>query len=196
MLCGEDPRLLHPAPHQQHQVTPAGDGGASEVPPRLTTGPHPRPGVPCDRDAVLRQETGGVEGRLLLRPVSDAGRRLRDHIGLVEIYILLPHPFPPLCGVVVSYQTPPFNPVLHYCSRQCSLRQVVPDVIQPPPLWSSSPSFPRYLHHHHSPAYVFFFSSQYMPIYFPRLSWIFLPPSSSPSFIPNSVHLGDSTHPS
>ena len=91
VLCGEDTRLLHPAPHQQHQVTPAGDGGASEVPPRPTTGPHPRPGVPCDRDAVLRQETGGVEGRLLLRPVSDAGRRLRDHIGLVEIYIPLSH---------------------------------------------------------------------------------------------------------
>ena len=31
-------------------------------------------------------------------------------------------------------------------------------------LWSSSPSFPRHLHRHHSLAYVFVFSSQYVPI--------------------------------
>ena len=43
---------------------------------------------------------------------------------------------------------------------QFSLRQVVPEVIEPPPLRSSSPSFPRRLHHHHSLANVFVFSSQ------------------------------------
>ena len=35
---------------------------------------------------------------------------------------------------------------------------------KPPPIWSSSPSFPRHLHRHHSLAYVFVFSSQYVPI--------------------------------
>ena len=64
------------------------------------------------------------------------------------------------------------SPVLRFLPWQSSLRQVVPDVIQPSPLPSSSPSFPRHLHHHHSLAYVFHFSSQYMPTstYFPALS--------------------------
>ena len=59
--------------------------------------------------------------------------------------------------------TPPLNPVLRVLPCQFSLRQVVPDALQPPSLWSSSPSFSRYLHRHHSLAYVFVFSSQYMP---------------------------------
>ena len=75
-----------------------------------------------------------------------------------------PHLFPLLCGVDVSYETPLFCPVLRVLPWQFSLRQVVPDAIQPSPLWSSSPSFPRHLHRHHSLAYVFVFSSQYMPI--------------------------------
>ena len=81
------------------------------------------------------------------------------------------------------------------------LRQVVPDAIQPPPLWSSSPSFPRHLHPHHSLPYVFVFSSRNMPIplqptllHFVGYFSHFCRPSNS--FIPNSVHLGDSTHPS
>ena len=74
------------------------------------------------------------------------------------LLLLLPHPFPLLCGIDVSYETPPFSPVFSFFPWQFSLRQVVLDVIQPPPLWSSSLSFPRHLHHHHSLAYVFFFS--------------------------------------
>ena len=46
------------------------------------------------------------------------------------------------------------NPVLRFLPWQFSLWQVVLDVIQPPLLRSSSPSFPRHLHHHHSLAYV------------------------------------------
>ena len=57
-------------------------------------------------------------------------------------------------GVVdVSYDMPPFKAVLHSPPPQQFspvFRQVVPDVMQPPPVRSSSPSFPR--HHHHSPA--------------------------------------------
>ena len=60
------------------------------------------------------------------------------------------HLFPLLCGVNVSYEAPPFSSVLHVLHGQFSLRQVVPGAIQPPPLWSSSPSFPRHLHRHHS----------------------------------------------
>ena len=74
------------------------------------------------------------------------------------------HLFPLLCGVDVSYETPPFSPVLRVLPWQFSVWQVVPDAIQPPPLWSSSPSFLRHLHRHHSLAYLFVFSSQYMPI--------------------------------
>ena len=46
-----------------------------------------------------------------------------------------------LCGVDVSCETPPMNSVLRFLLF--SLRQFVLDVIQPPPLRSSSPSFPR-----------------------------------------------------
>ena len=65
--------------------------------------------------------------------------------------------------------------------------------------WSSSPSFPRHLHRHHSLAYVFVFSSQYMPIPLQPTFLHFLGYFShlrcpSNSFIPNSVQLGDSTH--
>ncbi len=61
--------------------------------------------------------------------------------------------FPLLWGVDVSYETPPMNSVLPFLPRQFSLRQFLLDVIQPPPLRSSSPSFPRHLHHHPSLAY-------------------------------------------
>ena len=57
----------------------------------------------------------------------------------------------------MSYETPPSSSVLSVLPGQFSLGQVVPDAIQPPPLWSSSPSFPRHLHRHHSLAYVFVF---------------------------------------
>ena len=65
-----------------------------------------------------------------------------------------------------------------------SLRQVVPDAIQPSLLWSSSTFFPRHFHRHHSLAYVFVFSSQYMPILCQRTFLHFLvycisPPSLS-----------------
>ena len=45
--------------------------------------------------------------------------------------LLLPHPFPVLCGVNVSYESPPFNPVLRFLPWQFSPRQVGHDVIQP-----------------------------------------------------------------
>ena len=107
-------------------------------------------------------------------------RSLHSSIILDRRYIFLPlHPFPFLCGV--------------------SLRQVVPDVIQPPPLRSSSPYFLRHLHHHHSLAHIF--SSQYMHIphqpifmHFPGYFSHLRCPSNY--FIPNAVQLGDSTHPS
>ena len=107
---------------------------------------------------------------------------------------------PLLCGVDVSCETPPpSGPVLRVIPWQFSIWQVVPDVIQPPPLWSSSPSFPRHLHH--SLAYVFVFSSQYTPIPLQRTLLHFLGYFSHfccprNSFIPNSVKLGNSTHPS
>ena len=75
-----------------------------------------------------------------------------------------PHLFPLSCGVDVSYETHPSSSVLSVLPGQFSLGQVVPDAIRPPPLWSSSPSFPRHLHRHHSLAYVFVFSSQYSPV--------------------------------
>ena len=62
------------------------------------------------------------------------------------------------------------------------------------------PFFPRHQHHYHSPAY---YSSllntcpYHFNLYFPTLFGYFVDfrcPSNS--FIPNSVHLGDSTHPS
>ena len=54
---------------------------------------------------------------------------------------------------------------IQFCasSSDNSLQQAFLDVIQPSPLQSSSP-FPGHLHHHHSLAYIFFFSSQHMPI--------------------------------
>ena len=62
--------------------------------------------------------------------------------GSINRSLLLPHPFPLLCGVSVSCETPPLNSVLRFLPRQFSLRQVVPDVIQPSLIRSSSPSFP------------------------------------------------------
>ena len=93
-----------------------------------------------------------------------------------------PHLFPLLCGVDVSYETLPSSPVLCVLPGQFSLRQAVHDTIQPPPIWSSSPSIPRHLHPHHSLAYIFVLSSHYAhttSTFFPALSCIFLPPSLS-----------------
>ena len=59
-----------------------------------------------------------------------------------------------------------------------SLRQVVLDVIQPPPVRSTSPSFPLHLHRHHSLAHIFFLSSQY---HFNLLSCTFV--DISPTFV-------------
>ena len=89
--------------------------------------------------------------------------------------------FPLLCGVDVSCETPPSRPVLRVLLRQPPLRQIVPDVIHPPPLWSSSPSFPRHLHPQYSLPYVFVFSKHAHTTltYSPALSWIFLPLLSS-----------------
>ena len=121
---------------------------------------------------------------------------------LVGSSSILPlHLFPLLCGGDVSCETSTSRPVLRVLPCKFSLPQVVPDAIQPLPLWSSSPSFSRDLHPHHSLAYAFVFSSQYMPIplqptllhflgYFSHLRRL------SNSFIYNSVQLGDSTHPS
>ena len=72
--------------------------------------------------------------------------------------------FPILCGIDVSYDTLPVNPALCFIPVQFSLRQSVPDVIQPLALRTSSPSLPRHLYHHHSLAHTFFFYSQYMSI--------------------------------
>ena len=94
-------------------------------------------------------------------------------------HLLLLHPFPRLCGVDVSYESPPFSPL--FLPGQFSLRQVVPDAIQPHLLRSFSPSFPRHLYHHHSLAYVFVFSSQYMPYHVKLLSCTFL--DVSPTFV-------------
>ena len=52
-----------------------------------------------------------------------------------------PNIFPLLCGVDVSYETPPFSSVLRVLPGQFSLRQVVPDAIQPPPPTYSSSLF-------------------------------------------------------
>ena len=110
--------------------------------------------------------------------------------------LLLLYLFPLLCGVDVSYETPPSRPVLRVLLWQTPLRQVVPDAIQPPPLWSSSPSFPRHLHHHHSLPYAFVFSSRNMPIplqptllHFLGYFSHFCRPSNY--FIPNSVNNED-----
>ena len=46
-----------------------------------------------------------------------------------------------------------FSSLLRFLPRQFSLRQLVPGVIQPPPIWSSPP-FSRHLHHHHYFAYI------------------------------------------
>ena len=64
----------------------------------------------------------------------------------------------------ISRPAPPSRPVLRVLLWQPPLRQVVPDAIQPPSLWSSSPSFPRHLHPHHSLPYALGFSSRNMPI--------------------------------
>ena len=65
---------------------------------------------------------------------------------------------------------------------QFSLRQVFLDVIQPPPLWSSSPSFPRHLHPHQSLPYVFVSIGTFpFPYHFNLLSCTFF--YISPTFV-------------
>ena len=92
-----------------------------------------------------------------------------NYFQIKVIYLLLPHlshfyvASMCLMSIHLIKYMPPYNPILRFLPWQFSLRQGVPDVIQPPPLWSSSPSFPRHLHHHHSLVYVFF-SSHHMPI--------------------------------
>ena len=103
-----------------------------------------------------------------------------------------------LCGADVSYKAHRLNLGLRFLPWQFSLRQVVLDVIQPPPLWSSPPSFPRHLHRHHSVAHIFFFSFQYIPLPLQPTFQHFLGYFShlrcpSNSIIPNSVQVGDSS---
>ena len=62
-----------------------------------------------------------------------------------------------LCGVNVSFETLPVNPALCFIPR-IYRRQVVPGVIQPLALRTSSNSLPRHLYHHHSLTHTFFFS--------------------------------------
>ena len=91
-----------------------------------------------------------------------------------------------------------FSPVLCFVPWQFSLRQVIPGAFQPPSLWSSSPAFPRNLHH--SLANIFFVSSQHMPVlrqptFVHFLGYFSYIRGPSNSFNPYSVQLGDSTHP-
>ena len=78
-----------------------------------------------------------------------------------------------------------------------SLRQIVTDVVQPPPIWSSSPCLPRHLHHHHSLAHILFSVVNTCPYHFNLLSCTSVDISSTFVVAPihNSVQLGDSTHP-
>ena len=75
------------------------------------------------------------------------------------LLLLRLHPFLLLCGVDVSYLMR-----RRRLTRSCasssdnSLRQVGPGTIQSPPLRSSSPSFARHIHHHHSLAHIIFYS--------------------------------------
>ena len=81
-----------------------------------------------------------------------------------------------------SYESPPFSSVMRFLPWQFSLRQVLPDVIQLPPLLSSSLSLLRHIHHHHSSTNKLFFSSQLIP------TWTYFPVSPtlldiSPTFV-------------
>ena len=93
--------------------------------------------------------------------------RLENHagVGCSQPYMgLVPHILPLWCWVDASYHMPPLNSVLRLLPWQSTLQQVVPGVIQPHSLWSTSPSFPRNLHRHDSLAHTFVVSFQYMPI--------------------------------
>ena len=124
-----------------------------------------------------------------------------DTVGGIQVLSSFYATFPILCGIDVSYDTLPDNPALCFIPVQFSLRQAVPDIIQPLALRTSSPSFPRHLYHHHSLAHTFFFFySQYMSIPIQTTFLYFLGYLShlrypSNSFIPYSVHLGNSAHP-
>ena len=74
------------------------------------------------------------------------------------LILFLPHVFQLENGVDVSYETHPFKLVLRFFPRQFSPRQVVSNVIQPPPLR------PRHLHRHHCIARILIFSSHHIPL--------------------------------
>ena len=65
--------------------------------------------------------------------------------------------FPILCGVDVSFETLPVNPALCFIPR-IYRRHVVPGVIQPLALRTSSNSLLRHLYHNHSLTHTVFFS--------------------------------------
>ena len=66
------------------------------------------------------------------------------------MYLFYPHPLPFLCGVVGSYESPPFSQVLRFIPWHLSIRQIVPGVIIQPHALLFSTSLSRNLHHHHS----------------------------------------------
>ena len=98
-----------------------------------------------------------------------------------------------------SYESPPFSSVMRFLPWQFSLQQVLPDVIQLPPLLSSSsPAHPSPSLFYQQVILLFSINSHlnllsckpYVIGYFCHLR------CSSSSFIPYDVKLGDSTHPS
>lgn len=67
MLRGEDARQLHPPVHIEHEVPAADHGLPGEAAPGGQAGGVPPRAVPRDRDALLRQEAGGLARGLLQR---------------------------------------------------------------------------------------------------------------------------------
>ena len=63
-----------------------------------------------------------------------------DTVGGIPVLSSFYATFPILCGIDVSYDMLPVNPALCFIPVQFSLRQAVPDVIQPLALRTSSPS--------------------------------------------------------
>ncbi len=154
-----------------------------------------------DGSSLWRQRLQHIDiTRLSYNAVRHHGTRLPRYKEGRLYNLLLLHPFPLLCGgwcflwdasIELGLELPPLT-ILSPTSRSWCF--------QPPPIcWWSSPSFPRHLYHHHSLAYVWILllfsihahtTSTYFLGYFSH----FCCPSNS--FIPYSVQLGDSTHPS